>query len=162
MSTNCYKIPVPVAPHVKKYLQAMFGDAYYLNKQDSLGVFIITMLQKDSKVLSELSSPKSTELYELHIPTTIAGKQGVVLDPKAIKYIGEIIDKYFREQCYSYSIVSKNIHGSEYLTSIKQFCAFYDISPDHINYESLYRQFFRKKTDNSPNFVSNLCRIAGQ
>ena len=85
-----------------------------------------------------------------------------------IKYVSGIsesdsfvLDNYFREQCFSTAIFAKQQYGKEIAVSIRDFCQFYNITDEDINYESLYRHFFRKRDENFPNFVSNLCKKAG-
>lgn len=162
MDENSFMLSIPVAPHVYKFLNSLFGEFYYLSMGDSLGSFIIGMLQKEQKMLYYSLKPiKEKKMYKIVASNSIYEKQGIQLNEREIRYIGVVVDNYFREQCFSTAIFAKQQYGKEIAVSIRDFCQFYNITDEDINYESLYRHFFRKRDENFPNFVSNLCKKAG-
>ena len=51
----------------------------------------------------------------------------------------------FREELFTHLLVAKNLEKEKFFQSLRNFLEVYDITEDDIKYESLYRDFKRKK-----------------
>lgn len=156
---DLFTLPIPVYSYVKKYLNTLHGEIYIISLNDSIGVFLSTMLEKDAKHINyQLKVSEKTTLYTVAFSEKILQRQGFTTTPKKRKYIGDLLDKYFREQCYSFILHDSVGKKDNYKTSLKNFLKVYDITDEELDPESLYKDFMRRKNGKSQNYVSKLAK----
>lgn len=144
--TELFSIPIPVAPHVKKYLTTIYGDYYTLSLDDALGILLHAIITRKT---SFDNTPKNTTKlscsFEFKFSLSIFQKFGFTFEPKDYFYIGKMLDKYFREKMYEYAIINSVNNNINCKRSMKEFMDFFEITEEDVDLESLYRDFKRQK-----------------
>lgn len=156
---NLFTLPIPVHIYIKKYLTAIYGTKYKLSLTDSIGVYLSTMLQKDQNHIDwEIKISDKSDFYTICFGQKIFEKQGFSVTNKELKYMGDLLDKYFREQCYSFILHDSLFRKDHYKYSLRNFLKVYGITDEELDPESLYKDFMRKKNADSPNSTANLAK----
>lgn len=156
---NLFTLPVPVYLYVKKYLRTIYGEAYEISVTDSIGIYLSTMLQKEPKHIDwEIKISSKSDYYTVCFGQKIFEKQGFAVNNKELKYMGELLDKYFREQCYSFILHDSLDREDHYKDSLRNFLKVYQITDEELDPDTLYKDFMRKKNANSPNPIANLAK----
>lgn len=142
------KFYIPVSPHVKKFIQAQYGDEYRISKVDFLGLLLIPFFTKEVKGLKNnqtLTDSVKTETYPIHIGFDFFQRQGHFISHNQLRLIGRTLDKYFREMLYNHVMIYSTLYGRGQKQCIIDFCEIYGITPEDFDPDSLYRDFSRKK-----------------
>lgn len=157
--TDLFQTPILVSPHVKKFLSTLHGSAYHLSIKDSIGILIIQFLQKDvttSSVDEEFINFKNKVPYPVTFSYDTFKTYGFKFSAKHNLVIGDFLEKYFREQLYSFTLMQAMTKKSNWKDSMKKYLSIYDISVDDFDIESFYKDFKRRKNENNPNPISRL------
>ncbi|MDK7376002.1 hypothetical protein QP519_10695 [Weeksella virosa] len=148
-----------VSPHVKKYLTIMYGESYHLSQKDSIGIAILSFLQKDFKLidhdLTESSESKKV-LYPVTFSYHVFKNQGHSISHKQNVIIGTMLDKYFREQMYTFTLLHAMTKKSQWKDCMKKFLKIFDINEDDFELESFYKDFRRHKNENTKSPIYKL------
>lgn len=143
-------IHLPVSPAIKKYLEVRLGKNYHLTINDWFGGILINMLENKSckpYEPSNKSQSQKTETFTITVSMSMADKNGFNIQPKHEAQINKIIDDIFREDMYIQAITNKKNYFIEFQTSISNILDSYDITDDEMSYESIKRDFSRKRGD---------------
>lgn len=148
-----------VSPHVKKYLTIMYGESYHLSQKDSIGIAILSFLQKDFKLIDHDISD-SSESKKVSYPVTFSyhvfKNQGHSISHKQNLIIGSMLDKYFREQMYTFTLLHAIGKKSQWKDCMKKFLKIFDITEDDFELESFYKDFRRHKNENMKSSIYKL------
>lgn len=137
---------LPVEPHVYKFLLKRVGsDIYVATRKESLGNIIISSLGNNVDVKHTTVPHKFTKLFHIIIKDHIYLKNSVVLGVMRGQIFNNTIDLLFREELFHYMIINTSHKKSNYLESMRKFLACHDITEDDVKFETLYREFNRKK-----------------
>ena len=138
---------IPVAPHVKKFLSSSIGEKYSVSQDDFLGMMITPLFTKKQKIhRRELSDSKKTVFYEMSISYEYFEKQGCFLSLEQHRLIGRMLDKYFRDMLYNHVLIYVSKHPGSHKKAIVDFCESFQITVEDIDPETLYKDFYRKKS----------------
>ena len=144
-TSDLFKIPMEVQPHVKKYLEKLYGDEYIISKMDSFGKMIMLMLTRDINNVWECGPLKNHVKYTVFIPWGVWHNEGVSLDSKNRLFFNEIANQYFREKMYDYVVLQKRLYNRKFTESIREYLKLYNITEDDLKFETIMRDFKRKK-----------------
>lgn len=157
--TDLFQTPILVSPHVKKFLSTLYGSNYHLSIKDSIGILIIQLLQKEvstNDVDQDFVSLKNKVPYVLTFTHDTFKTYGFTFSSKQSLVIGDFLEKYFREQLYSFTLTQAMTKKSNWKDSMKKYLSIFDITVDDFDIESFYKDFKRRKNENSPNSISRL------
>lgn len=136
----------------------MHGETYHLSQQDSIGIAILSFLSNDyhltEKVTEKAGSKK--EFYPVTFGYNIFHKQGFSISYKQNIVIGNMLDQYFREQMYTYTLLHAMGRTAQWKTSMKKYLKIFDINEDDFELESFYKDFKRRKNENKRSPIANL------
>ncbi len=156
---NLFTHQIIVSPHVKKFLKVMYGESYHLSLKESIGISIINFLQKDFKMIdydiNEADLSKKV-LYPVTFSYNVFKNQGHSITHKENVIIGDLLDKYFREQMYTFTLLHAMGKKSQWKDCMKKYLKIFEINDDDFDLESFYKDFRRKKNENSRNPIGNL------
>lgn len=143
------KFYIPVSPHIKKFLEAQYGEEYHISKIDFLGLMLTPFFTKEVRIhkkdKGDLTDSVKSELYPISISFDFFQRQGYFISQDQLKFIGRTLDKYFREMLFNHVAVYSNMYGVARRQCIIDFCEIYGISPEDFDPDSLYRDFKRKQ-----------------
>jgi len=147
-------IQIPVNSAVKKYLEIKLGKNYNLCTDDWFGIIVYNFLiNKTNKNFS--ITPKMRDQKEIFFEVTLSigqiEKAGIYLTEKQISSINNIVEKIFREEMYYSAIVNKNIYSIDYRITINNILDAYDITEEDLPFDTLIKDFDRKKGNIVPN-----------
>lgn len=142
---NRISIALPVPIYLKKILTTRFGEKYAAKEDNWFGILIINVLQRKSDRRYEYKKNAEGEVYVITIAYEKARDKGFGINEIKAKAIIRSITRNFREELY-YQAVMNNIHyGIDYKTSIQNILDSYDILEEELSYETLRKDFNRKK-----------------
>lgn len=142
---------LPVTPALKKFLTARFGTDYRLSIDDWFGAIVLNVLQnKTNKHYEVLGRNKDvnkykTEKFSITLSMSTAEKSGFLFLPRHQASLHNIVDSIFREDMYIQALTNKTNYMIEYQTTIRNVLASYDITDEEMSYDSIKRDFARKK-----------------
>lgn len=138
---------LPVEPHVYKFLVKRVGSNIYVaTRKESLGNIIISSLGNNADVKHTKIPNKFTKLFHVIIKDHIYLRNSVSLGVMRGQIFNNTIDLLFREELFHYMVINTSHEKGSYLESMRNFLSCHDITEDDIKYETLYREFNRKKS----------------
>lgn len=148
---------IPVAPHIKKYLISNFGENYVVAETDFLGMLLIPYFSKEIKrnELQDLTDSVKSDFYTISVSYKFFVRQGFFLSHGQLKIIGRILDKYFREVLFNHVAVYSHNHPKKQKQCIVDFCKLNGITVEDIDPDTLYRDYYRKKSSRMSVLVEN-------
>ena len=149
---------IPLKAYLKKYLTQKYGNTHSVSRRSWLGRYLIDLLDKNYR--KNKSDINKEDFYQLSIPSSVVKEVGFDISATKLKHLGEMIDKVFLNDLYSYIEVSvgsklkfyneehESINKQNTLCAISQFLKFYGITEDEKSLDSIYRGFYRdRKSD---------------
>lgn len=141
-------IHLPVTPAIKKYLEGRFGKNYHLSLDDWFGCILVNIFENKNYrnySIQDKKQKRKTETYDITMSTSMAEKNGFIVEMKHEYLINNIIDSIFREDLYMQCLVNKKEFQIEYQTTINTVFDMYDITEDDYSVESIKRDLTRKR-----------------
>lgn len=136
---------IPVSNHVYKYLcKVVGGDTYKACRDDYLGTVVLSTLTKSPTDL-RVSKRKYDKIFNVIISDHQYSKNGMFVSAKGAQMFNKLIDLKFREEMYMNVVLSKHSNETMYLPKIREFCEYFGITEDDLKYDTIYRDFKRKK-----------------
>ena len=145
MLMNRISIALPVPLYLKKILVAKYGEKYATKEDNWFGILIINVLQRKSDRRYEYKKNKEGEVYVVTIAYEKARDKGFGINDMKAKAIIRSITRNFREELYFHAVMNNLHYGIDYKTSIQNVLDSYDILEDELSYETLRKDFNRKK-----------------
>lgn len=155
MSKILLQLSVPA--YLKKILDVRFGELYKPREDNLFGMTILNVLKRKSSHDYQFRRNQYTDgkyrfknaniPYFLNISVDQAKRRGFNLDTKRSFQIVKSIDRNLREELYIKAIFNKDKYGIDYQTTILDWLEMYDISEEELSYESLRKDFNRKRRD---------------
>lgn len=148
-------LQLPVPSYLKKILEKRYGENFQASRKTLLGLTIINTLKgkrdRDYESARKIYTNgnyrfKSTkEYYFIRVSVDTAKRKGYVHTQATAEHIVRALDRDIREDLYMTAIFNKEKYGIEYKTSILNFLDLYDISDEELSYDSLRKDFNRKR-----------------
>ena len=143
LSVNC-------PSYIRKFTEKTFGKNFEANNHSRLGSFILSMLNK-KRYYTYAPAERKLKTYNdtLKISVTMRAAQndGCFLLASDEERVISFLDDEFRKNMYMAAIINKENFGIETKTTIQTFLETYDISEDDLLYESIRKDFNRKKSE---------------
>lgn len=146
MTSTDYSITehIPVADHVYKFLLVKCGsDSFTATRNHFIGQIVLNSLGKHN----DMQEPKTQ--YSKQVNVTIRERaylrNGVFVGVKSGHVFNNMIDQMFRQELFSHLLVAKDYGKEQFMQSMRNFLEVYNITEDDIKFETLYRDFKRKK-----------------
>lgn len=141
-------IHLPVTPAIKKFLEVRLGKEYKLTANDWFGPIILSILENKTNKHYEINCKNNqlrTSTFDITVSLSMAEKAGFIIAPRQENIINQIVEGIFREDMYLQSILNKKMYLIDYQTTISTILDSYDITDEEMNYESIKRDFNRKR-----------------
>ena len=154
-------LTIKLKPHLQEFLICKLADeASEASKKNLIGAILSPLIDYAPKdyVFEKLSGK---EYITFELPDRLGGKdtrqRAVVISNKNQREFERILGIYFMDIFFQY-VDDKIRYTSEIKKCIMQFCADYNISYNHINYERLKKAYYRrqKAQNRKNNFAVNL------
>lgn len=135
-------VQFPVDPHVRKYLMKKVGPELNIGQKSFYSKMVSDILSQ-KHFASKPINPKSSR-YTVLIPDYIIEdwNSGMALNKKTYQEFNNRVDALFRHDLITYSEIFMN--NMKLIDVVRKFYAYYDLSQDDINEESLSRYLRRK------------------
>ncbi len=138
---------IPVADHVYKYLVARCGkDCIVATRNTFIGSTVLSLLSRNNDIRHD-SKKRHNKLFHVIINEDKYLRNGVHLDYRSAQAFNDLVDKMFREELYCHVMINKYSTNEKFIDSIRNFLEVYDITEEDIKFETIYRDFKRKKDD---------------
>lgn len=143
---NYLTIRLPVSSYIKKFLVAVYGDAYRVSVTDDFGILILNILQKKSIYYkyNRKNDDRNTN-FSIHISFSNFEKYGCVISEQQLYQINKSLDSNFRTTMYRNAIINFHSFGVQYKKSILAYLNSYGITEEEMKYTSVRKDFNRKK-----------------
>lgn len=147
-------LKIPVNPAVKKYLEIRLGKNYQIGLDDWFGIiiynFLINKTNKHFKITPKMRE-QSPCYFEIGISENQAAKAGIFLTEKQETSINNIVEKILRDEIFYAAVMNKKLYQIDYRITVNNILDSYDISEDELPFETLIKDFDRKKNNIIPN-----------
>lgn len=135
-------IKIPVKPYVKKYLIGRYGKQHTITKSSFLGFLVYDRLNKDFDPKTEYKG--LDDVYEVELTNWVFKSQGHSVSKNQLLAIGHALYLLFREDCFEY-VESEQTKAGNATKALKEFLNKYEIREDDLKFETIYRDYKRKK-----------------
>jgi len=137
-------VSIPVKPHVKKYLCVRYGTQHTMSKKSLIGTLLFHILDKQTpKAEKDLADYK--EKYSILIPEYYFKSRGHSIGWKKKQYLAICFEKIFFEDMMLFINLAKATGTIKPIEAMRRFLKQYDINENDVNFDSVYRQYQRKK-----------------
>lgn len=144
-------LTIPVPNYLYKYLVHLYGEKYQPTMYDELGIMVLSVLERKSNATAQRYEPKNfkgkncDKHFVIHLSFSQFERNGFFIFNEKIHTIQAFIDNQFRLSMYRNAITNYNQMNIPYKDSILCFLASYGIEEEDFSYESIRRDFNRKK-----------------
>lgn len=136
---------IPVSNHVYKYLKNRYGDDHIIATRETVvGGIVLSLLNRNNDI-RHVSKKSYDKVFSVLIKEEKYLRNGVHIDTRSAQAFNDTIDKMFREELFCHVMINKFSNNEQFNKGIRNFLKVYDITEDDIKYETLYRDFKRKK-----------------
>lgn len=143
-------LKIPCKSYVRKYLIARYGLNHTITKSSFLGIFLYDKLSKDFE--NGYDYKKCDDHYEVVLTEWLVKSEGHTISVDQLQYIGHALGVLFREDLYTH--VRNEMNNSKNATAaIKSFLHKYNITESDLKFDSVYRDYKRRKLKNKDIFI---------
>jgi len=136
---------IPVSNHVYKYLKYRYGsDHMVATRETVVGGIVLSMLNRNNDI-RHVSKKSYEKVFKVMIKEEKYLRNGVHIDTRYAQLFNDTVDKMFREELFCHVMINKFSSNEQFNQGIRNFLKVYDITEEDIKYETLYRDFKRKK-----------------
>ena len=135
---------IPVSDHVYKYIVKRYGsDSFTATRNDIIGNLVLSSLSKNSDI--KFSNTKFSKVINVRIKEYSYTRNGMFVSAKSGQVFNRMVDKLFRDELFIHVFMNKEDGKELVLKGIRKFLKIYNITEDDVKYESIYRDYKRKK-----------------
>ncbi len=145
-------LTVKLKPYLQEFLICMLGDeAAVASRKNLIGAMLSPLIQYCPKdyVFSKTEGP---EYITFELPHGLGGKDprgsAIIITDKNQREFERMLSIYFKDIFFRY-VDDKIRYSGEIKKCILAFCADYNISFNHITYETLKKSYYRFKKGQS-------------
>lgn len=142
-------LQIPLPTYLYKYLMALYGPEYQPTMYDDLGILILNLLERktahDTTCLKKWKHRPVDKIFVIHLSLSQFERKGFFIFNEKIQHIQSFIDHHFRSAMYRNALLNYKNFNIPYKDSILSFLKSYDISEEDFPYESIRKDFNRKK-----------------
>lgn len=144
---------IPVANHVYKYLMVICGSDHIIaNRSTYIGSLILSIQGRNYDV--RMKKSKFTKIFKADITEAYYEKTGMHITKENAQLFNDQIDKKFRDELYRNMLINDHLDEKHFIKSMRRFLEMYRIDEDDIKFDTLHRDFKRKKDELINNFNS--------
>lgn len=133
---------ISVAPHIQRFLKYHFGECYQFSRKDWFGPIIAGVLKKGYRT-SLVKQGEAT--YTLQFSEDSLERLGRHIDWDNIIFINIAADKVFRTMLFGYMDLNRKLDKCTARQSMSEFLTEYGITEQEISFETLYKDYQRKR-----------------
>lgn len=130
-----------------KYLTFKYGPQVTYSSNLSIAPMLRSAISERSR--SNAKSFPTEHYYDVLLTEHYFNKFDVVYSKHKIYQFNSDADTRFREELYQFMIMNNDIYGVKYQTSFRDFLAVMDITEKDIKFETLLKDFQRKRNRKS-------------
>lgn len=151
------QLHIKLPTYLIKYLRKLYGEPYAPVCNDEIGLFIMSILEKKTSpsAYKYIFSRKTDKTYTISLPLYFHEKKGCLILPEKEALIQKFIDNHFRREMYRFAILNFHYHNIKFKDSLETFLDVFDISEDDLTYESIRKDFNRKKKEFTEKLIIN-------
>ena len=137
-------LTVKLKPYLQEYLRSELRRSH-VSKRNILGVILMPLLEKRPAGIPPIM-PKGEDFITFTLPFTrdINIRGDVWISPVNQEMLEKYLEWYFKQLFFNYMNDKVRYCGS-FKKAILQFCADYEFAMNHINYEMLKKDYYRKR-----------------
>ena len=137
-------LTVKLKPYLQEYLRSELRRSH-VSKRNILGVILMPLLERRPAGIPPFM-PKGAEFITFTLPFTrdINIRGDVWISPVNQEMLEKYLEWYFKQLFFNYMNDKVRYCGS-FKKAILQFCADYEFAMNHINYEMLKKDYYRKR-----------------
>ena len=141
------EIKLLLPKYLLKYMRKMYGEPYQLKSDNDVGLYLLHILERKSMASEYKYHPRSGELhaYRIAVNASQYEKKGCILSQEKIGLVLKYIDQHFRRELYTQAVVNYHQFQIPYKDTILKRLEMYDIEESDLMYETLRKDFNRKK-----------------
>lgn len=136
------KKKIPVSKHIKKFLEYYFPHPYIYRSTDFIGVIIAGVFKKGYRVRVK---KKAEAEFTILLKENDVDRLGKVLEWEDCLKFNKAVHSIFLTVLYTHMDISRKLGIEKSKVAMIQLLAEMGITEDDINFESLYREYGRKK-----------------
>jgi hypothetical protein len=137
-------ITVKLKPYLQEYIRSELRRAH-ASKRNILGIILMPLLEKLPAGMPPFM-PKGADFITFTLPFTrdIDIRGDVWISPANQEMLEKYLEWHFKQLFFNYMNDKVRYCGS-FKKAILQFCADYEFAMNHINYEMLKKDYYRKR-----------------
>ncbi len=137
-------ITIKLKPYLQEFLKSELRRNV-VSKRDILGIILIPLLEKLPENLPPYM-PKGPDFitFPLQFTREINIRGNVWISPENQVMLEKYLEWHFKQLFFNYMNDKVRYFGS-FKKAILQFCADYELAMNHINYEMLKKDYYRKR-----------------
>jgi hypothetical protein len=151
-----FSIKLPTKPYIAKIFRADFGEPYKLTKADYMARVILSLMNTEKHSKDKLSG---TDYIHIEIPVKYVNQFRLKsISEENLSALSDYIDNSFRTRLFSFIdsrfiLKNKNKQKKELELVVKikdaiiDFCEPYGILENEISFETLQKDYYRKRID---------------
>ena len=141
------EISISLPKYLIKYMRTLYGEPYTPHADDEIGIYILNILERKTSLSEYKYSLKKNEThsYTLIISMSCYEKRGCLLSKEKLALIQKYIDSHFRKEIFRNAVLNYHKFKIPYKASILTALQAYDITEGELSYETLRKDFNRKK-----------------
>jgi len=150
MKNPYFSIHLPTKPHLKKYLEAKYGNPVIFQMDSYFGLIIAAVIEKN--VYADRNKEvihRAFDIYKepiiIHLPISWLKnyRYGTDVSEKHVVYINKLIESSFEDELYMHCAVA-TIYNQQRKIAIENFCAGYNIDIEtDVSFENLKKMEYR-------------------
>lgn len=151
------EIKLLLPKYLLKYMRKMYGEPYQLKSDNDVGLYLLHILERKSMASEYKYHPRSGELhaYRIAVNASQYEKKGCILSQEKIGLVLKYIDQHFRRELYTQAVVNYHQFQIPYKDTILKRLEMYDIDESDLMYETLRKDFNRKKGSIEERLIKN-------
>ena len=141
------EIKLLLPKYLLKYMRKMYGEPFHIKGDNDIGLYLMHILERKRTASEYKYHPRSGELhtYRVAVNPTQYDKRGCILSQDKVGLVLKYIDQHFRRELYTQAVVNYHQFQIPYKDTILKRLEMYDIEESDLMYETLRKDFNRKK-----------------
>lgn len=152
------QLQLPV--YLVKYLKTLYGEPYSPMANDEIGIYILNILERKTTRSEPIYSFKkeNKECFTISINASNYAKRGCLISAEKQNIIIKYIDSHFRKEIFRYAVMNYHYYKIPYKETIITALKTYDITENDLAYETIRKDFNRKKAKIEHKLIKKLTK----
>ncbi|MFK8302668.1 hypothetical protein ACI75Y_07125 [Capnocytophaga stomatis] len=149
------QIKIPLPTYLIKYLKTLYGEPYHPTISDELGIYVLNILERKKSYEFNYVLKYEAPFYTITINDSNFCKRGCLISKEKEALLQKFIDNHFRKEIYRNAILNHHYHNIPYKNTFQAALNSYGITEDDLSYETIRKDFNRKKQDLQKKLIKN-------